>query len=58
MSEKLQNNYPILNVPLLSQWKKLGHSIDEEKVIASNPPDKNTVSLYRTCFNGVNAISG
>jgi len=57
MSEKVLNNSP-LNEPLLSEWK-LGHSIDdEEKVIASHPSNKNTVSFFRTCVNGLNAISG
>jgi vesicular inhibitory amino acid transporter len=44
-------------VPLLSEWK-LGYSIDEEKVIASHPSDKNALSFVRTCLNGLNAISG
>jgi len=57
MSEKHHNN-STLNVPLLSEWK-LGHFIDdEEKVIASHPSNKNTISFFRTCLNGVNAISG
>jgi len=57
MSEKLLKN-STLNVPLLSEWN-LGHSIDdEEKIIASHSPNKNTVSFYRTCLNGANAISG
>lgn len=56
MSEKLQSNSP-LSVPLLSEWK-LGYSIDEEKVIASHPSDKNALSFVRTCLNGLNAISG
>ncbi|KAJ1401511.1 Amino acid transporter, transmembrane domain [Sesbania bispinosa] len=59
MSEKLFNNSS-LGVPLLPECKHsvLGHSIDEEKVIASHPHTKNTVSFSRTCFNGLNAISG
>ncbi|WJX80682.1 hypothetical protein P8452_63648 [Trifolium repens] len=56
MSEKLQSNSP-LSVPLLSEWK-LGYSIDEEKVIVSHPSDKNALSFFRTCLNGLNAISG
>ncbi|CAK8540639.1 unnamed protein product [Lathyrus sativus] len=43
-----------LNFPLLSE-KNL---IDEEKLIASDSPNKNEVSFIRTCFNGLNAISG
>ncbi|KAJ1419632.1 Amino acid transporter, transmembrane domain [Sesbania bispinosa] len=59
MSEKLFNNSS-LGVPLLPECKHplLGHSIDEEKVVASHPHTKNTVSFSRTCFNGLNAISG
>ncbi|KAJ1401510.1 Amino acid transporter, transmembrane domain [Sesbania bispinosa] len=47
MTEKLDNNSS-LDVPLLSDWKhhEPRHTIDEEKVIASHPPTKNTVSSF------------
>lgn len=44
-----------LNEPLL------GYSYakdDEEKDIASYLPNKNEVSFFRTCFNGINVILG
>ncbi|XP_058739270.1 amino acid transporter AVT1I-like [Vicia villosa] len=31
---------------------------DEEKLTASHPPNKNEVSFFRTCLNGLNAIAG
>lgn len=62
MSEKLDNNNSPLSAPLLSEWKHhaLGDAIDdEEKIIrASHPPIKSTASFFRTCLNGLNAISG
>ncbi|XP_020219602.1 amino acid transporter AVT1I [Cajanus cajan] len=43
-----------LDVPLLPEWKhhEQGHGI------ASHHSSKNTVSSFRTCLNGLNAISG
>ncbi|XP_020219151.1 amino acid transporter AVT1I isoform X2 [Cajanus cajan] len=53
MSEKVPNNSS-LNVPLLPEW----NHHDEEKAVTSHPSTKNTVSFFRTCINGLNAISG
>ncbi|XP_057435997.1 amino acid transporter AVT1I-like isoform X2 [Lotus japonicus] len=61
MSEKIQNNSSLgLGVPLLSEWKlhESGYAIDEEKLIASHSPTKNTLSFFQSCLNGLNAISG
>ena len=49
MSKKLSSN-PSLTVPFLLN--------DEEKAVASHPSAKNTVSFFRTCLNGLNAIAG
>ncbi|CAK8540638.1 unnamed protein product [Lathyrus sativus] len=43
-----------LNFPLLSE-KNL---VDEEKLISSDAPNKNEVSFFRTCINGLNSIAG
>ncbi|KAL5167343.1 Protein NRT1/ PTR FAMILY 7.3 [Glycine soja] len=53
MSEELSYKSS-LNVPLLPEWK---HN-DEDKAIASHPSTKNSVSFFRTCLKGLNAISG
>ncbi|KAK7340541.1 hypothetical protein VNO77_21247 [Canavalia gladiata] len=54
MAEKLSNNLP-LSVPLLHEWE---NGIDAEKAVGSCPCTKTNVSFFRTCLNGLNAISG
>ncbi|KAL2329974.1 hypothetical protein Fmac_017555 [Flemingia macrophylla] len=62
MSEELSYNSTLNNVPLLTnQWKlqhEQGHGTDGERAIAFNHSTKNTVSFFRACLNGLNAISG
>ncbi|KAK7340542.1 hypothetical protein VNO77_21248 [Canavalia gladiata] len=54
LSEKLSNNLA-LRVPLLHEWE---NGIDAEKAVGSCPCTKTNVSVFRTCLNGLNAISG
>ncbi|XP_027352126.1 amino acid transporter AVT1I-like [Abrus precatorius] len=59
MTEKHSNNSG-LSVPLLPEWghHDKGQAIAAEKAIASHASSDRNVSFFRTCINGLNAISG
>ncbi|KAK7268977.1 hypothetical protein RIF29_21689 [Crotalaria pallida] len=48
-----------MNVPFLEEWRQHEHS-DVEKELNNCDPSSNTktVTFFRTCLNGVNALSG